>query len=224
MKDTNTKEQQTTSGIGLIAFLTALGLVAAGMVFAPSTAAAEDGGGLSVNLEVFTPKNGNLSGVGSRAFMVDLKAEFNVGLAATGASPELTGPGAHGNTAPFPGSFGIGANVDHFPGLVVLLSSSRAGAGAGQNVANDFTITTITDRRSDRTEVWSTWIVGAPNLFGTVGQNTPSRLFVAAVSGTAPDVVFDMDQNGVFDETDLELMGVDVISNVVKRDFRINGF
>jgi hypothetical protein len=179
---------------------------------------------LSVNLEVFTPENGNLAGVGSRAFLVDLKAEFNGNLATTGASPELTGPGAHSNAAPFPGSFGNGANVDHFPGLVVLLSSSRAGVGPGQNLANDFNITTITDRRSDRTEIWSTWIGGAPNVFGTVGQNTRSRLFVAVVRGTAPDVVIDMDQNGVFDEKDLELMGIDVISNVVKRDFTINGF
>lgn len=224
MKDSNRREQQITSGIGFITCLTALGLVLAGIVLVPVAVAAEDGGGLSVNLEVFTPKNGNLAGAGSRAFMVDLKAEFDAGLAATGASPELTGPGVHANVAPFPGSFGIGANADHFPGLVVLLSSSRAGAGAGQNVANDFTITTITDRRSDRTEVWSTWIVGAPNVFGTVGQNTPSRLFVAVVRGTAPDIVFDMDQNGVFDDKDLELMGVDVISNVVKRDFTINGF
>jgi len=197
--------------------------IATGIASTP-LAAADDGGSLSVDLEVFTPKNGNLSGVASRAFMVDLRAQFNTDLASTGASPELTGPGVHANAAPFPGSFSVGANVDHFPGLVVLLSSSRAGAGPSQNVANDFTITTITDRRSDRTEVWSTWIVGAPNVFGVVGRNTSSRLFVAVVRGTAPDVVVDMDQNGVFDEKDLELMGVEIISNVVKRDFTINGF
>jgi len=197
--------------------------IAAGLALAPSPAAADDGGSLSVNLEVFTPKNGNLSGAGSRAFLVDLKAEFDVPLAATGVSPELTGPGVHANAAPLPGGFGNGAN-DRFPGLVVLLSSTRVGAGAGQNVANDFNITTITDQRRDRTEVWSTWIVGAPNAFATAGQNTPSRLFVAVVKGTAPDVVLDMDQNGVIDEKDLELMGVQIISNIVKRDFTINGF
>ena len=91
-------------------------------------------------------------------------------------------------------------------------------------MANDFTITTITDRRRDRTEIWSTWIVGAPNVFGAVGQNTRSRLFVAVVKGTAPDVVLDMDQNGIIDEADLALTGVAVISNVEKRDFTINGF
>ena len=198
--------------------------VAAGLAATPAAAATDDGGSLSVNLEVFTPKNGNLSGAGSRAFLVDLKAEFDVPLAATGASPELTGPGVHANAAPLPGSFGNGANLDHFPGLVVMLSSTKVGAGPGQNVANDFNITTITDRRSDRTEIWATWIVGAPNAFATVGQNTPSRLFVAVVNGTAPDVVLDMDQNGVIDEKDLELMGVQIISNIVKRDFTINGF
>ncbi|HJZ74295.1 MAG TPA: hypothetical protein VKE51_21305 [Vicinamibacterales bacterium] len=201
--------------------------IAAAMAFAaavvmPRSAAADDGQ-LPVNLEVFTPKNGNLAGAGSRAFMVDLKAEFNGDVASTGASPELTGPGVHPNASPLPGSFGIGANDDHVPGLVVLLSSSRAGVGPGQNVANDFTIATTTDRRKDRTEVWSTWMVGAPNVFGTPGQNTPSRLFVAIVRGCAPDTVVDMDENGIFDEKDLELMGFDVISNVVKRDFMING-
>jgi len=91
-------------------------------------------------------------------------------------------------------------------------------------VANDFTITTITDRRRDGREIWSTWMVGARNVFGAVGQNTRSRLFVAVVKGTAPDVVLDMDQNGIIDETDLALMGAAVISNVEKRDFTINGF
>lgn len=216
-------QQRAMRGNNRLMLGVAAAMAVAATVILPRPAAA-DGGGLSVNIEVFTPKNGNLAGAGSRAFMVDLKAEFNADLASTGASPELTGPGAHANAAPFPGSFGIGANVDHFPGLVVLVSSSRAGVGPGQNVANDFTITTITDRRTDRTEIWSTWIVGAANVFGSVGQNTPSRLFVAVVRGTAPDVVVDMDQNGVIDEKDLELMGVEVISNVVKRDFTINGF
>jgi len=178
----------------------------------------------SVGLDVFAPASGDLAGVGSRGFLVDLVARYDRSLAATGASPELTGPGVHANAAPLPGSFGNGANLDHFPGLVVMLSSTKVGAGPGQNVANDFNITTITDRRSDRTEIWATWIVGAPNAFATVGQNTPSRLFVAVVNGTAPDVLLDMDQNGVIDEKDLELMGVQIISNIVKRDFTINGF
>jgi hypothetical protein len=180
---------------------------------------------LSVNLEVFTPRNGDLAGLGGRGLLVDLKAEFNSPLDATGVSPELTGPGVHANAAPLPGTFGNGANADHFPGLVVLMAPNRGSAGAGQNVANLFNITTITNRRADRTEVWATWIVAASaNPFGVVGQNTSSHLFVAVVDGVAPDVVVDADQNGIVDEKDLELMGVTVISNVVKRDFTINGF
>jgi len=198
-------------------------IVVAACVVLPRPAAA-DGGPLRVNLEVFTPKNGNLAGAGSRALMVDMEAEFSGDLASTEASPDLTEPRVRSRTASFPGGLGLGANGEHFPGLVVLLSSSRAGVGPGQNVANDFTIATTPDRGKDRTEVWSTWIVGAPNVFGTPGQNTASRLFVAVVRGCAPDVVVDMDENGTFDERDLELMGFDVISNIVKRDFTINGF
>src|SRR5262245_2375488 len=202
---------------------TGVAAVAAMAALAPAAAAGAGSDG-SVNIQVFTPKSGDLSGVGGRAILVDLKAEFDTPLADTGASPELTGPAAHNNTAPLPGSFGDGANADHFPGLVVLLSSTRNAAGPGQNHANAFNITTITDRRSDKTEVWSTWIVGAPNTIGIQGQNVPSRLFVAVVKGTAPDVVQDMDGNGVFDEKDLALMGFEIISSVVKRDFVVNGF
>src|ERR1044071_3046291 len=94
-------------------------------VFACSTALAD---AKSVNLQVFTPKNGDVAGVQSRAFLIDLVARFDGKLAATGASPELTGPGAHLNAAPFPGTFSPGANADHLPGLVVLLSSTTIGA------------------------------------------------------------------------------------------------
>lgn len=178
----------------------------------------------SVGLEVFAPKNGDVAGVGSRAFLVDLVARFDGDLASTGASPELTGPGAHANTAPFPGTFSAGANLDHFAGLVALLSSTRVGAGPGQNVANLFNIIAVTNQREDETDIWATWIIGAPNAFGVVGQRTPARLFVAIVDGPTPDVVQDLDGNGVFDEKDLTLMGFSVISNVRKVDFVVNGF
>jgi hypothetical protein len=56
-----------------------------------------------VDIQVFTPKSGNVAGIGSRGFMVDLKADFNVPLAETGAGLELTGPGVHQNAAPLPG-------------------------------------------------------------------------------------------------------------------------
>ncbi|MGH7411845.1 MAG: hypothetical protein ACREJ6_12405 [Candidatus Methylomirabilis sp.] len=176
----------------------------------------------SVSLEVLAPKHGDVAGVGSRAFLVDLVAHFEGNLASTGASPEFTG-GAQTNQPPFPGTFGIGANLDHFPGLVVLLSSSTLGAGPGQNLANLFNIVAITDRRDDDTDVSATWIIGAPNVFGAVGQHTPSRLFVAVVEGPAPNVLEDRDGNGRFDEKDLRLMGFHVISNVKKVSFIING-
>ena len=107
---------------------------------------------------------------------------------------------------------------------VVLLSSSRVGVGAGQNLANLFNIVAVTNQTPSETDIWSTWIIGAPNVFGTAGQLTRTRLFVAVVDGAAPNVVADRDGNGVFDEKDLALMGFHVISNVRKIDFTINGF
>jgi hypothetical protein len=173
-----------------------------------------------VDIQVFTPKSGNVAGIGSRGFMVDLKADFNVPLAETGAGLELTGPGVHQNAAPLPGAFGDGPN-DKFPNLVVLLSSTKAGGGI--NHAGAFNIVAVTDQRADRAQIWSTWIVGAPNVFGTPGVDTPSRLFVAAVAGPAPAVVKDVNFDGQFDEEDLFLMGFDVISQVRKVDFIIKG-
>lgn len=177
----------------------------------------------SVNLDLFAPKSGDVAGVESRAFLVDLVARFEGDLASTGASPELTGPGSHQSVPPFPGTFGPGANRDHFPGLVVLLSSTLIGAGPGQNVANLFNIVAVTNRTEEETEIWATWIVGAKNAFGREGEETPSRLFVAVVEGVAPDVVEDLDGNGVVDEKDLRLMGIDVVSNIRKIDFIVNG-
>lgn len=177
-----------------------------------------------VKLEVFAPRKGDVAGVGSRAFVVDLAARFRGDLASTGASPELTGPGGHQNIDPFPGTFGPGANLDHFPGLVVLLSSTRIGAGPGQNVANLFNIVAVTNQTRHETEIWSTWIVGAPNAFGAVRELTRSRLLVAIVAGPAPNVVVDRNGDGVFDEVDLELMGYNVISNARTVDFIVNGF
>lgn len=173
------------------------------------------------SIEIFAPEKGYVAGLGSRAFLVDLAIEFEGNLASTGVTPELTGPGPLANAGPFPGTFGFGANTDHFPGLVVLLSSTVS--GPGRNLANLFNITTVTNQEEGSTEIWTTWIVGAPNAFGKVGENTPSRLFVAVVEGVAPDAVTDMDGNGVFDKKDLRLMGYKVISNTPKVDFVVNG-
>ncbi|HWR75885.1 MAG TPA: hypothetical protein VN283_01580 [Thiobacillus sp.] len=174
------------------------------------------------SIEIFAPEKGYVAGLGSRAFLVDLAIEFEGNLASTGVTPELTGPGPLANAGPFPGTFGFGANTDHFPGLVVLLSSTVS--GPGRNLANLFNITTVTNQEEDSTEIWTTWIVGAPNAFGKAGEDTPSRLFVAVVEGVAPDAVTDMDGNGVFDKKDLKLMGYKVISNTPKVDFVVNGF
>jgi hypothetical protein len=174
------------------------------------------------SIKIFAPEKGVVAGLGSRAFLVDMAIEFEGDLASTGVTPELTGPGPLANAGPFPGTFGFGANADHFPGLVVLLSSTAS--GPGRNLANLFNITTVTNQEDDSTEIWTTWIVGAPNAFGKVGENTPARLFAAVVEGAAPDAVTDMDGNGVFDKKDLKLMGYKVISNTPKVDFVVNGF
>lgn len=177
----------------------------------------------TASIRVFTPAKGDIAGVGSRAFLVDMAIEFNTNLAATGATPELTGPGPLQNAGPFPGTFSLGANKDHFPGLVVLLSSTSVGAGPGHNVANLFNVNAVTHQDAQSTEIWSTWIVGAPNAFGKAGEQTPSRLFAAVVEGIAPDVVIDMDGNGVLNKKDLKLMGYSVISNTPRVDFVVNG-
>lgn len=177
----------------------------------------------SVSIKVFAPGKGDVAGIGSRAFLVDLAVQFSGNLASTGVTPELTGPGPLMNAGPFPGTFSLGANLDHFPGLVVLMSSTRVGAGAGQNISNLFNINTVTHQDASGTEIWSTWIAGAPNAFGAVGVLTPSRLFIAVVEGTAPNVVIDMDGNGIFDRRDLRLMGHKVLSNTPQVDFTVNG-
>ena len=200
--------------------LNVFALLAASVLLSPVWADDDD---KSAHITVFAPGNGDVAGLGSRAFLVDLSIQFSGNLASTGVTPELTGPGPQQNAGPFPGTFGLGANLDHFPGLVVLLNSTRVGAGAGQNLSNLFNINTVTNQDASGTEIWSTWIVGASNAFGVVGEQTPSRLFLAVVEGTAPNVVIDMDGNGKFNKKDLKLMGYNVISNTPKVDFVVNG-
>ncbi len=200
-------------------------VIALAGVFVCGTAYADRGNGEKrVKVRVFAPKDGDVAGVGSRAFLVDLVAEFEGDLASTLASPELTGPAPLANAGPFPGTFSPGADADHFPGLVVLLSSTNIGAGPGQNLANLFNIVAVTHRDDEETHIWATWIIGAPNAFGIVGENVPSTLFVAVVDGLAPNVVDDMDGNGVLDRKDLEQSGYQVISNTRTVDFIVNGF
>jgi len=181
----------------------------------------------SAKITIFAPGAGDVAGVASRGFLVDLAVEFEGDLASTGASSELTGPGAHMNAPPFPGTFSAGANKDHFPGLVVLLSSTTLatplGAGPGLNVSNLFNVIAVTNQTPTSTEIWATWIVGAKNAFGVEGQMTPSELFVTVVEGTAPDLVTDMNGDGKLNAKDLTLMGYKVLSKSRKVDFVVNG-
>jgi hypothetical protein len=209
------KHFSKTMAVSFTALTLATGLAHAGQ--------GDDDDDDTVQVKVFAPGKGDVAGVGSRAFLVDMSVTFPGDLASTGATPELTGPGPLMNAGPFPGTFSAGANLDHFPGLVVLLSSTRIGAGPGQNVANLFNVNAVTHQEAGKTEIWSTWIVGAPNAFGVAGELTPSHLFVAVVEGTAPGVVMDMDNNGVINKKDLKLMGYKVISNTPKVDFTVNG-
>jgi len=194
------------------------------LLFGFGAAQADDNHGHQrVKLKVMAPSEGDVAGIESTGFVVDLAVEFPGDLAATGASLELTGPGTHLNAAPFPGTFSGGANADHFPGLVVLLSSTRIGAGPGLNLANLFNIVSVANRTRHSTEIWTTWIVGAKNAFAVEGEMTPSELLVTVVEGTAPNVVQDMNGDGKFDNKDLTLMGHKVISKTKKIDFVVNG-
>jgi len=177
----------------------------------------------SAKVTIFAPGTDDVAGISSRGFLVDLAVNFENSLAETGASLELTGPGPLQNAGPFPGTFSAGADLDHFPGLVVLLSSTTIGAGAGQNVSNLFNIIAVTNRTPTSTEIWATWIIGAKNAFGVEGQMTPSRLFVTVVEGTAPNVITDMNGDGKLDAKDLQLMGYKVISKSRSVDFVVNG-
>ncbi|HJZ61711.1 MAG TPA: hypothetical protein VKD47_06110 [Miltoncostaeaceae bacterium] len=206
--------------------LASLALVGAGGAV---VATADSGPGSDGDVTVWVPRSGDVAGVETRGFVVDLSVRINGNLAQTGSSLELTGPGAHQNIAPLPGNVGTGANADHFPGLVVLLSSTKIGAGAGQNLANEFNITGITDRPSaNETEVWATWIIGAKGAFASLRDaahpqpTEHSNLFVTAVKGTAPDVVTDANGDGRLDEKDLQQMGYDVIASPRKVSFEIN--
>ena len=178
----------------------------------------------SVKIEMFAPAKGDHVGIGGKGWFVDLAIGYEAPLAATGFTGfQLTGPAAHNNVAPFPGTFSAGKD-DRLPNLVVLLSTTTVGAGAGQNLANLFNLTGVTDLSDDETELWDTWIVGAPNF----GVNTESTIYVAVVDDLngngvyddAPSVVPDSDLDGDVDEKDLKALGL--ASKVEKAAFFIN--
>jgi len=200
-------------------------LCAAGMALSSTQASADDDKqGNPVTVEIFAPAKGDHAGIGGRGWFVDLAINYDTPLANTGFSGfQLTGPAGHNNVAPMPGTFSAGAD-DRLPGLVVLLSTTIVGAGSCQNIANLFNLTGVSNVTADSTELWDTWIVGAPNF----GVNTESTLYVAVAAdlnadgiyNDAPNAVADSNGDGVCDKKDLKAMGV--ASNVKKVEFFIN--
>ena len=194
--------------------------LAAGLILASAAPALGD----DIHVEMLAPHNGDQAGQGGRGWFVDLAIRYDGPSERTGFTGlQLTGPGVHASAAPFPGTFSPGRD-DRLQGLVVLVSTTVAGAGSCQNVANLFNLTGVTDRTPESTEIWDTWIVGAPNF----GLGTPSTVFAAVaddhdqngVYDDAPNVVPDADGNGICDKRDLEAIGL--ASNVAKADFFIN--
>jgi len=210
----------TTSRRTLTVAAAAAALTVAAALVAPVVSAAV--GATAVDLKVFAPHGGDNAGVGGAGWVVDLGIDYPSLAAAGFSGPQLTGPGGHANIAPFPGTFSPGAD-DHLPGLVVLVSTSRVGAGAGQNVANLFNLTGVTHRAGGDARIWDTWIVGGPN-FGS----GPSELTVAVIGDRnqngvyddAPAVVPDANQDGRIDRADVAALGV--ASEIRTVDFTIN--
>ncbi|GGV93723.1 hypothetical protein GCM10015535_57300 [Streptomyces gelaticus] len=182
-----------------------------------------------VKVKVVAPERADNAGVEGKGWLVDLKLSFRgKNLAQTGYNGlQLTGPAAHNNIAPFPGTFSTGQD-EKIPGLVVLSSTTNSTlpgfSGPGTNLANLFNLSGVTDRSPHRTELWDTWIVGAP----IAGQNVDTTLTVAVVDdldhdgiyNDAPGVVKDLDGDGKIGAKDLDLMGV--ASNIVTVPFHIN--
>jgi hypothetical protein len=174
-----------------------------------------------VTVSLFSPASGDR--VNPTGWFVDLAADYNTGLARTGfTTPQLTGPAGHNNIAPAPGAFGPGHD-DKYPGLIVLLSTAKA--GRGQNLANLFNLTGVTNTTPSKTQLWSTWLVGAPAF----GANVTSVVYVAiaadknrdGIYNDAPDVVPDSDGDGLIGVRDLKAFGV--ASNVERHKFSIGG-
>lgn len=77
----------------------------------------------SIDIEVFAPEEGHISGVNGIGWFVDLAIEFEGDLASTGfTGNQLSGPGIHENAAPFPGTFTPGKD-DRFGGLISLIAT-----------------------------------------------------------------------------------------------------
>jgi len=206
--------------------LTALSVSALAAVIAATATAAAAGKDASkkaqsaVQVEVFSPQDGDIAGRQSKGFFVDLALRYP-SLAASGAGFQLTGPTTHQNQAPFPGTFAPGVD-EKVPGLIVLLSTTTVGAKNAQNLANLFNLTGFTNQKTN--EIWDTWIVGAPSF----GKNVRSVLRVAVAAdknhdgiyNDAPAVVPDSNHDGRINAVDLEAYGV--ASNIAVVPFEIS--
>jgi hypothetical protein len=194
---------------------TAFFLVALAAVFVATASAASSGKATSsrkaasaVQVEVESPRQGDVAGKQSKGFFVDLALRYP-SLAAGGADFQLTGPTAHQNQAPFPGAFAPGAD-EKVPGLIVLLSTTTIGAKNAQNLAGLFNLTGFTNQKTN--EIWDTWIVGAPSF----GKNVHSVLRVAVAAdknhdgiyNDAPAVVPDSNHDGRINAVDLKAYGI----------------
>lgn len=172
-----------------------------------------------VEVEVFSPRKGDVAGKQSKGFFVDLALRYP-SLASSGADFQLTGPAAHQNQGPFPGAFAPGVD-EKLPGLIVLLSTSTIGARNAQNLANLFNLTGFTNQKTN--EIWDTWIVGLPSF----GRNVRSVLRVAVAAdknkdgiyNDAPAVVPDANRDGRINAVDLRDYGI--ASNIAVVPFEI---
>jgi hypothetical protein len=196
-----------------------IALAAAIVAAGASSASAAKPAKAAVNVDVLSPRAGDVAGKESRGFVVDLAIRYP-SLASSGAGLQLTGPAAHQNQPPLPGTFGPGVD-DKLPGLIVLLSTTTIGARSGQNLANLFNLTGFTNQKTN--EIWDTWLVGAASF----GRNvrTVLRVAVAAdankdgVYNDAPAVVPDANADGRINTADLIALGL--ASNVVAVPFEI---
>ena len=187
-------------------------------------------GNRPVDISVFAPEQGDNAGIAGTGWFVDMEVDFNnTPLANTGFNGlQLTGPAGHNNIPPAPGLFGTGRD-DKMPGLVVLTSTTSSTlpgfSGPGTNLAGLFNLTGVTNRTPEETELWDTWLVGAP----VAGSNVDTTLTVAEVAdlnhdgvyNDAPNVVLDMNGDGRVDAKDLKVLGV--ASNIVRVPFHISG-
>src|SRR3990170_9027458 len=82
-------------------FAVGIAIALAGAFF--SASADNMKGEKKININVFAPEKGGMAGLNNSAFLVDMEVEFRgFNLTQTGfTAPQLTGPGAHNNAAPF---------------------------------------------------------------------------------------------------------------------------